>query len=230
MEAVEKKYPRFRDIKISDFINKNTVRMTFFMTAGIFIFIIGVIIYGIILNSLEDSLEEAMIEKGFTELNEVNIIVDRKNFTLTLYEDTVFIKSYRISLGRNNTIPKTKANDGATPVGEYKICDIDTAYKYYKFLKLNYPNLSDATDALRRGVINQSQFDQLKFEFYYEDCPTLETELGGNVGIHGIGGYNFIFKNLPFVYNWTNGSIALKNESIDEILSVTGNGTKVVIK
>jgi murein L,D-transpeptidase YafK len=121
-------------------------------------------------------------------------------------------------------------DDGATPVGEYKICDIDTAHKYYKFLRLNYPNLGDAVDALRRGVVTQSQFDQLKFEFYYEECPKLETELGNSVGIHGIGRLNFIFKNLPFVYNWTDGSIALKNESIDEILSITGKGTKVVIK
>jgi murein L,D-transpeptidase YafK len=230
VETSEKKYPRFRDIKFSNLFNKNTVRNAFFMTAGIFIFIIGVIIYGIILNSMEDSIEEVMLEKGFAELNDVNLIIDRKNFSLTLYEDTVFIKSYRISLGRNNTISKTKANDGATPVGEYKICDIDTAHKYYKFLKLNYPNLNDAADALRRGVVTQSQFDQLKFEFYYEECPKLETELGGNVGLHGIGRLNYIFKNLPFVYNWTDGSIALKNESIDEILSVTGKGTKVVIK
>ncbi len=230
MDTGEKKYPRFRDIKFSNFINKNTVRNAFYMTAGIFIFIIGVIIYGIILNSTEDSLDEAMIEKGFTELKNVNLLVDRKNFSLSVYEDTVFIKSYRISLGRNVSVPKSRKDDGATPVGEYKICSIDTAHKYYKFLKLNYPNLQDAAEGLRKGIITQSQFDQLKFEFYYEDCPKLETELGGNIGIHGIGRMNFIFKNLPFVYNWTNGSIALKNESIDEILSITGKGTKVVIK
>jgi len=230
VETNEKKYPRFRDINFSNFINKNTVRNVFFMTAGIFIFIFGVIIYGIILNSLEDSLQEKMLEKGFTELKNVNLLIDRKNFSLSIYEDTVLIKSYRISLGRNVSVPKTKKDDEATPVGEYKICDLDTAHKYYKFLNLNYPNLEDAADALRRGVITQSQFDQLKFEFYYEDCPKLETELGGNIGIHGIGRLNYIFKNLPFVYNWTDGSIALKNESIDEILSITGKGTKVVIK
>jgi murein L,D-transpeptidase YafK len=200
------------------------------MTAGIIVFIVGVIVYGIILNSMENSLEEAMLEKGFTELKDVNLIIDRKNFSLNLYEDTVLVKSYRISLGRNNSIPKSRINDEATPVGEYKICSIDTAHKYYKFLKLNYPNLNDAADALRKGILTQSQFDQIKFEFYYEECPKLETELGGDIGIHGIGRLNYIFKNLPFVYNWTDGSIALKNESIDEILSIIGKGTRVVIK
>ena len=37
-------------------------------------------------------------------------------------------------------------------------------------------------------------------------------------------------KNLPFVYNWTNGSISVSNEAIDEIFSVVQKGTKVVIK
>jgi len=54
--------------------------------------------------------------------------------------------------------------------------------------------------------------------------------LGGNICIHGIGRLNSIFKNLPFVYNWTDGSIALSNESLDEILSVIKTGTQVVIK
>jgi murein L,D-transpeptidase YafK len=230
VETKEIKYPRFRDIKPSNFVNKNTVRNVFFMTAGIFVFIFGVILYGIILNSLENSLQEEMLNKGFTQLDNVNIVIDRKNFNLSIYEDTVFIKSYRASFGRNLSDPKTRANDGGTPVGEYKICDIDTAHKYYRFLKLNYPNLEDGAEALRKGLITQTEFDRLKFQFYYEDCPSLETILGNNVGIHGIGRLNYIFKNLPFVYNWTDGSIAVTNESIDEILSVTGKETKVVIK
>ena len=226
----ERKYPRFRDIKLSNFINENTLRNVFYMTAGIVVFIFGVVVYGIILNSLEDTLQEEMLKKGYPDLKDVNILVDRKTFTLSIFEDTVLIKTYRASFGRNINIPKSRANDNATPVGEYKICDIDTAYKYYKFLKLNYPNLNDASEALRKGLISQREFDQLKFEFYYEDCPKLETVLGNNVGIHGIGELNYIFKNLPFVYNWTDGSIAIKNESIDEILSIVKKGTKVVIK
>jgi murein L,D-transpeptidase YafK len=200
------------------------------MTAGIVVFIFGVVTYGIILNSLEDPLPEAMLKKGFTELNDVNIIIDRKTFTLSLYEDTVFVKSYRASFGRNLRAPKIRANDNATPVGEYQICDIDTAHVYHKFFKLNYPNLNDASEGFRRGLVDQQEFDRLRFEFYYEDCPKLNTPLGGNMGIHGIGRLNYIFKNLPFVYNWTDGSIALSNEHIDEIYSVINKGTKVVIK
>lgn len=200
------------------------------MTAGIVVFIFGVIAYGIILNSLEDPLPVAMVKKGYTQLNDVNIVIERKTFTLNLYEDTVLIKSYRANFGRNHNVAKVRANDNATPVGEYQICDIDTANNYHKFFKLNYPNLNDSGEALKRGLITQEEYDQLRFQYYYEDCPKLMTALGGNMGIHGIGRLNYIFKNLPFVYNWTDGSIALSNEHIDEIYSVINKGTKVVIK
>jgi murein L,D-transpeptidase YafK len=103
-------------------------------------------------------------------------------------------------------------------------------YKYYKFIKINYPNLEDASEALRKSLITQKQFNQLKFEFYYEECTNCQYSLGGEIGIHGIGRLNPIFKNLPFVYNWTDGSIALCNEDLDEILTVISEGTKVVIK
>ena len=217
-------------IRISDYLNKGTFRTVIYMTSGIIVFLVGVVVYGIILNSLEEPLSEAMFEKGFKKLNNVNIIVDRRSYTLRLFEDTVLIKTYRASFGRNLLEPKSRADDNATPVGEYKICDIDTTHIYYKFLKLNYPNVNDAAEALRKGLITQKEYDQLKFEFYYEGCIRLKTMLGNNFGIHGIGRLNYIFKNLPFVYNWTDGSIALSNENIDEIYSVIKEGTKVVIK
>ena len=190
----------------------------------------GVLIYGIILNLKQVTLNEAMLNKGFSELKNPNIIIDRANFSLNLYEDTVLVKSYRASFGRNVHQVKYRAGDEATPVGTYKICSIDTSVHYHRFFRLNYPNLEDATDALRKGWISQKTFDSIKFEFYYEGCTKFNNVLGGNIGIHGVGKFNFIFKNLPFVYNWTNGSIALSDEDIDELYSVIKVGTKVVIK
>lgn len=171
-----------------------------------------------------------MVLKGYKTLKNTQIVIERRNYCLNLYEDSVLIKTYRANFGRNISLPKSKKDDNATPVGEYRICDIDTVHKYYKFLRINYPNLNDAAEALRKGIISQKEFDELKFEFYYEDCPSDNTALGGGIGIHGIGEYNSIFKNLPFVFNWTDGSVAVTNESINEIYSVVKKGTKVVIK
>lgn len=201
-----------------------------FTFGAITLFLVGIVVYGIILNLREIPLKEAMIQKGFRKLENPNILINRKTYSLNIYEDTVFIKSYRASFGRNLMEKKKRANDDATPVGDYKICSIEKDPNYYKFLKLNYPNLDDAVDALRGGLITQKEFNEIKFQFYYEDCIDPNTILGGNVGIHGLGRLNIFFENLPFVYNWTDGSIAISNENLDEILTVVKKGTKVVIK
>lgn len=215
---------------IKSFLESSLLRNIIFTIGAIILFLSGIIVYGIVLNLREIPLEEAMAQKGFTKLEDVNLVVNRKTYTLNLYEDTVFVKSYRASFGRNLLDKKKVANDGATPVGEYKICSIQNDPTYYKFLKLNYPNLDDAVEALRKSLITQKEFNEIKFQFYYEDCIDANTVLGGNIGIHGLGRLNYIFKNLPFVYNWTNGSIAISNENLDEILKVIHKGTKVVIK
>ena len=215
---------------VIEFLGNPLLRNVIFTIGAIILFISGVIVYGVILNLRQVPLSEAMAQKGFRNLSDVNLVVDRKTYTLNVYEDTVFIKAYRVSLGRNLSDKKKLSEDGATPIGTYKICSISNHQTYYKFLKINYPNLEDASEALRKSLITQKQFNQIKFEYYYEECVSSNTVLGGNIGIHGIGRLNSIFKNLPFVYNWTDGSIALSNESLDEILSVIKIGTQVVIK
>ena len=219
-----------QDHPIKKVLESSLLKNIIFTIGAIVLFLAGIMVYGIILNLREVPLTEAMIQKGFKKIESPNILIDRKTYSLSLYEDTVFIKSYRASFGRNLTVKKKRADDGATPVGEYKICSIENDPTYYKFLKLNYPNLEDDVDALRGGVITQREFNELKFQFYYEDCIDPNTVLGGNVGIHGLGRLNVFFENLPFVYNWTDGSIAISNENLDELLTVVRKGTKVVIK
>jgi murein L,D-transpeptidase YafK len=222
--------PEEKTNSVITFLSSPLLRNVIFTIGAMALFISGVIVYGVILNLREISLSEAISQKGFRKLNDVNLIVDRKTFTLNVFEDTVFIKSYRVSFGRNLSDKKKLNDDGATPIGTYKICNISNNETYYKFLKLNYPNLEDASEALRKSLITQKQFNQIKFEYYYEECVSSNSVLGGDIGIHGIGRLNPVFKNLPFVYNWTDGSIALSNESIDEILSVIKTGTQVVIR
>ena len=125
---------------------------------------------------------------------------------------------------------KTYLNDLATPIGEYKICEINPEDNYYKFIKINYPNEIDAAEALKNGIIGRLEFIAITEAQKENKCSPHDTGLGSNIGIHGIGKYNAIFKNLPFIFNWTNGSMALSNENIDELFSVVMPGTRVVIK
>ncbi len=230
MKNITSQLPKTIFKLLKAYINPNLIRNTIFFSGGIILFIAGCIVYGVILNLREVPLSKAMALKGFTKLNDVYIVVDRKTYSLNLFQDTVLIKTYRSSFGMNINNPKTRRGDNATPVGEYKICKIDTGVKYHKFFELNYPNLNDAAEGLRKGLITQDEFDKLKFEYYYGTCPDDTTTLGGDIGIQGIGKFDFIFKYLPFVYNWTDGSIAISNEDIDELYSVVKEGTKVVIK
>ena len=218
-------------IQVSDYINVNIARNILYLTGAILLFIFCALLYGFILSEIRSvPISEAMFQKGYSQLSNPNLLIDRKNYTLSLYEDSVLIKEYRASFGKSLNVPKTKANDNATPVGEYQICEIDTSYKYHKFFQINYPNLDDAASALRKGWISQKEYNEIKFQFYYEGCIDRHRILGGNLGIHGVGKFNFIIKNLPFVFNWTNGSIALSNEDIDEIFTIVRVGTKIVIK
>ena len=221
---------QFGPIKVSDYLNKDVLKNVIYLTFAIIIFFFGVIVYGIVLNLRDVPLSEAMLKNGYTEITNPKIVVDRHNYTLGIYEDSVLIKNYRVSFGKSVHTPKTRAGDKATPVGVYKICKIYTTHKYYKFFQLNYPNLEDGADALRKGLISQKEYNDIKFEYYYEGCTKFHNILGGDIGIHGIGELNYIFKNLPFVFNWTDGSIAISNENIDEIYSVIREGIEVVIK
>jgi len=216
--------------KATDYINKDVLRNVIYLTIAIAIFFFGVIIYGVILNLRDVPLSEALLKNGYTEISNPKIIVDRHNYTLGIYEDSVLIKNYRVCFGKSVQKDKTRAGDNATPVGVYKICKIYTTHKYHKYFQINYPNLEDGGNALRKGWISQKEYNDIKFQFYYEGCTKYHNILGGDIGIHGIGELNYIFKNLPFVYNWTNGSIAMSNENIDEIYSVIREGTEVVIK
>lgn len=217
-------------IRVSDYINKSVLRNVIYLTFAIILFFFGVLIYGIILHFRDVPLSEAMLKSGFTEIENPSVLIDRQNYTLGIYEDSLLIKNYKVSFGKSVHSPKTRAGDKSTPVGVYKICKIDTAHKYYKFFQINYPNLDDAANALRKGWISQIEYNEIKFQFYYEGCTRFNDILGGNIGIQGIGEYNYIFKNLPFVFNWTDGSIAMSNENIDELYSVIKEGTEVVIK
>ena len=231
MKLLEKlKKIKIGPVKAADYLNKDVLRNVIYLTIAIAIFFFGVIIYGVILNLRNVPLSEALLKTGFTEITNLKIIIDRHDYTLGIYEDSVLIKNYIVSFGKSVLTPKTRAGDKATPFGVYRICKIYKTHEYHKFFQINYPNLEDGASALRKGWISQKEYNDIKFQYYYEGCTKFHNILGGDIGIHGIGELNYIFKNLPFVFNWTNGSIAMSNENIDEIYSVIREGTEVVIK
>jgi len=201
----------------------------YFIASGI-LFFIFMILYGIVLNMSEDSLSDTMVAKGIISINNPKIVIVKRNNSLSLYSDIQLVKSYKVAVGRNKSKFKTSVDDYITPEGTYKICLIDTNNTYYKFYKLNFPNKNDAAEALKNGDISNEEYFKIVENRKGNNCPPSETRLGSNIGIQGIGTYNIIFKNLPFIFNWTNGSIAISNESIDELTPYLRIGTVVEIR
>jgi hypothetical protein len=79
------------------------------------------------------------------------------------------------------------------------------------------------------GLISRQDYESMSLQTYYSDSISQSSFKWRKIGIHGIGQLNFLFKNLPFVFNWTDGSIAISNEEIDELYGVIQKGTKVTI-
>ena len=82
-------------------IDFRVIKNISFMILSILIFLVGVVVYGIILNLREVTLKEAMALKGIKEFEKVIIVIDRSAFSLSLFDDTTLVKTYKASFGRN---------------------------------------------------------------------------------------------------------------------------------
>ena len=120
---------RIGPVKAANYLNKGVLRNIIYLIFAIALFFFGVLVYGIILNLRNVPLSEAMLKNGFTEIKNPKLVVDRQNYTLGIYEESVLIKNYRVSFGKSVHTPKSRAGDKATPIGVYKICKIDTINK-----------------------------------------------------------------------------------------------------
>lgn len=200
-----------------------------YIIGSVSVFFAGVVSYGFILNLREVPLDVAMQQKGISELEDVYLVIDRSKYTITLYSGDTEVKTYKASFGKNRGRIKRSKDDHITPIGDYQVCDIKQHDIFYKIIKLNYPNRIDASESLRRGYISERDFNRIIVALESGDCPDSTTVLGADIGIHGLGKYDIVFRNLPFVFNWTNGSVAVSNRNIDELSSVVEIGTRVEI-
>lgn len=79
----------------------------------------------------------------------------------------------------------------------------------------------------RRKKISYETWYQILDAKILGKTPPQNTQLGGHIGIHGIGQGNPAIHNN---YNWTNGCIALTNKQIDQLSQWVKTGTVVNIR
>ena len=120
-----------------------------------------------------------------------------------------------VSIGRNGTTSNKITLDQKTPLGSFRIADIRKSDRYYRFIALDYPDLSYARRALVDGVIDDEAYAAILSAHEQGVQPPASTPLGGHIGIHGIGDGDLAIHQE---FNWTEGCVALTNEEIDELL------------
>ena len=144
------------------------------------------------------------INSSWSHPNKPNLLVVwKKKRVLALYRDSKIIKAYRIRLGFSPEGQKEEEGDGKTPEGRYYITHKNPKSNFYLSLGINFPNQLDKKRALKRGL-----------------------NPGSDIFIHGLGKKNVF---LHYLFDWTEGCIAVTNKEIEEIYTLVEPGTVLYI-
>lgn len=148
-----------------------------------------------------------------------NLEIKKGDETLEVLEHVV--------IGRKGAGTKEKRGDDITPLGRYRIGWINEKSNFRKFFGLTYPNMEHAEKALEQGRIDQHTYQAIANAEEKGQIPPQNTDLGGQIGIHGLGSGNL---SVHEVFDWTHGCIALRNDQIDKLSQYVEKGTLVTVK
>lgn len=131
------------------------------------------------------------------------IVINKLRRQLILYKKGVVMETYPVGLGFNTIGDKLYSGDRATPEGRYQVVSKLPNSKYYRALRINYPNADD-----------QKRFAEAK----RKKLIPANARIGGLIEIHG-GGKDSV----------TLGCIGLNNDEMLELFNRIDVGTPVVI-
>ena len=133
-----------------------------------------------------------------------SVLVKKNERKLYLIKNDKAYRTYTVRLGANSVGHKQEPGDGRTPEGNYVLISRNENSKFYKSIHIAYPNSGD---------------------------KALEGELdpGGEIMLHGQpNGFGWAWRLLS-LWDWTDGCIAVNNQSMDEIWNLVENGTSIEI-
>jgi murein L,D-transpeptidase YafK len=166
--------------------------------------------------------------------NENRIIVALKSkYKLYYYEKGTLIKEYEIALSQNPIGHKEREGDLKLPEGEYYICEKQKGpfNGYYadflgpRLLRISYPNIYDAENGLKKGLISKKERDMLVSANINRTIPSKGTKLGGGIVIHGWKG-DWIANGRQ---NLTWGCISMHNSDLEAFYDIVKLNTKIII-
>jgi murein L,D-transpeptidase YafK len=134
------------------------------------------------------------------------VLVLKSERRLYLVRDHQVIATYAVALGRSPSGHKVFEGDGRTPEGLYVLDGRNSGSRFYRSIRISYPNIYDITEAGKYG-----------------------RHPGGLVMIHGQPDYERMGHLDRRGWDWTEGCIAVSNAEMDEIWAATDEGTPIEI-
>jgi len=164
------------------------------------------------------------------QASEYQILISKKNNELIIEKAGEFVKKYHIATGKGGKGTKRQQGDSKTPSGTYRIAKFKKSSRFHYFIQLDYPNLIDAWYGYKNKTIDAKDFKRIATAYKTRKTPPQDTDLGGFIGIHGLGETNDEKLLIHQEINWTEGCIALTNEEINDLRKFVDVGTTVIIK
>lgn len=126
---------------------------------------------------------------------------------LYAYRDGEVVMTCNVALGREPRGHKVMEGDGRTPEGRYTISGARHDSDFHLSLHISYPNAEDRARARALGV-----------------------RPGGQIKLHGLDpGIEAEWHDRHWLFNWTNGCIAVTNAEMEELWDSVALGTPIEI-
>jgi murein L,D-transpeptidase YafK len=135
------------------------------------------------------------------------VLVVKSERRLYLMRDGKVLESFRVALGRHPSGSKERQGDGRTPEGDYHLEDMNPDSRFYRSIRISYPNSSDVARARAHGV-----------------AP------GGDIMIQCIPRQLLRWGADQWMFNWTEGCIAVTNDEMEVIWRSVSPGTPIEIR
>ncbi|MEZ5848476.1 MAG: L,D-transpeptidase family protein [Geminicoccaceae bacterium] len=135
------------------------------------------------------------------------VVVLKRKRVLQLISKGDVVHSFRIALGREPRGDKRFEGDGRTPEGLYWLDSWKGDSRFYKAIRISYPNRADVELASRMG-----------------------RSAGGAIMVHGLASEIEHWGPNHYLFNWTEGCIAVTNEEMDVIWNSVRPGTPIEIR
>lgn len=143
----------------------------------------------------------------YTEKAE-RVLIKKSERKLFLISNGKPFREFHVVMGPKPRGPKMAAGDERTPEGEYTLDRKNENSRFYKSIRISYPNELDLARSEKAGIDNP----------------------GGSIMIHGQPTKDRQWpEEVAQTFNWTNGCIAVTDGQMDEIWAAVDVGTPITI-